>query len=176
MMTDREWLIWYRNWLCHEHNVDVVMSARKVVDAIDEQLGVAGARKADDVLAAVGRPCKASAFDHRVVKGMPQSPYKKGGPQPSEPPQWFKDSYLQVLQDMEMPHKQATEQDINPPTAPIGQTDPGHLFYQPTEAFWRCEHMPSAIDNYFSHNVCTHGCHRAELRWYDNGTCKPPTS
>lgn len=28
----------------------------------------------------------------------------------------------------------------------------------PHEAFWRCKHMPSAIDNYFSHDVCVHGC------------------
>ena len=46
-------------------------------------------------------------------------------------------------------------------------------FFQRT---WRCEHHPSAIDNWGDcRPFCEHGCHKSELRWYDNGTCKPPT-
>jgi hypothetical protein len=48
----------------------------------------------------------------------------------------------------------------------------------PHQRFWRCEHHPSAIDNYFVHKRfgCEHACEKTELRPWDNGTCKPPTS
>jgi hypothetical protein len=44
--------------------------------------------------------------------------------------------------------------------------------------FWRCPHHPSAIVNWFDGKTgqCAHGCDPSELRWCDNGTCKPPTS
>jgi hypothetical protein len=47
-----------------------------------------------------------------------------------------------------------------------------------TQRFWRCEHHPSAIDNYFAPKRfgCEHACEKTELRPWDNGTCKPPTS
>jgi hypothetical protein len=47
---------------------------------------------------------------------------------------------------------------------------------QPFQNFWRCEHHPSALDNYFARRECTMGCNMNELRWFDNGTCKPQTS
>lgn len=44
------------------------------------------------------------------------------------------------------------------------------------QEFWRCKHYPSSIDNFFNRElVCEHGCHKSELRWFDNG-CKPATS
>jgi hypothetical protein len=47
---------------------------------------------------------------------------------------------------------------------------------QPFQNFWRCEHHPSALDNYFARRECTMGCNMNELRWFDNGTCKPQIS
>lgn len=64
---------------------------------------------------------------------------------------------------------------------------------KPYQGFWRCEHHPSAIENYFGRHSaglidgqmvptvliqkhCEHGCDTNELRWWDNGTCKPATS
>jgi hypothetical protein len=41
--------------------------------------------------------------------------------------------------------------------------------------FWRCVHHPSAIDNWWAKRDCEFGCHKNELRWYDNG-CSPATS
>ena len=43
---------------------------------------------------------------------------------------------------------------------------------------WRCEHYPSALENFYNRrHVCdVANCHLTELRWYDNGTCKPQTS
>lgn len=53
--------------------------------------------------------------------------------------------------------------------------------YPPIQRFWRCEHWPSAIDNWHAHggrgeSWCEHGCEASELRSWDNGTCKPQTS
>jgi len=60
----------------------------------------------------------------------------------------------------------------------IYRADPGvvpDVFHR--QRFWRCEHHLSAIDNWGDcHPFCEHGCHKSELRWFDNGTCKPPTS
>jgi hypothetical protein len=47
---------------------------------------------------------------------------------------------------------------------------------QSFQNFWRCEHHPSALDNYFARRECTMGCNMNELRWFDNGTCKPQIS
>jgi hypothetical protein len=47
---------------------------------------------------------------------------------------------------------------------------------QSFQNFWRCKHHPSALDNYFARRECTMGCNMNELRWFDNGTCKPQTS
>jgi hypothetical protein len=36
--------------------------------------------------------------------------------------------------------------------------------------FWRCEHRPSALENFFnSTTVCEWCCHTQELRWHDSG-------
>jgi hypothetical protein len=44
------------------------------------------------------------------------------------------------------------------------------------QQFWRCEHHPSALQNYQDEiEACVFGCHLNELRWWDNG-CKPQTS
>lgn len=40
------------------------------------------------------------------------------------------------------------------------------------QAFWKCAHYPSSIDNFFNADSCEHGCDRTELRWYHNG-CHP---
>lgn len=50
--------------------------------------------------------------------------------------------------------------------------------YRSPQNFWRCEHHPSLIENPSNValvNGCEHGCDKNELRWFDNGTCKPPT-
>jgi hypothetical protein len=54
----------------------------------------------------------------------------------------------------------------------------GHVCkLKPNATYWRCIHHPSLIENMKDHRyVCEHGCHKSELRWYDNGTCKPQTS
>jgi hypothetical protein len=54
----------------------------------------------------------------------------------------------------------------------------GHVCkLKPNATYWRCIHHPSLIENMKDHRyVCEHGCHKSELRWYDNGTCKPLTS
>jgi hypothetical protein len=42
------------------------------------------------------------------------------------------------------------------------------------QQYWRCEHHPSALQNYQEElEVCAYGCHLNELRWWENGTCKP---
>jgi hypothetical protein len=44
-----------------------------------------------------------------------------------------------------------------------------------TQRFWRCEHHPSAIDNWdVWREYCEHGCDKSELRWSDNGTHVTP--
>src|SRR5258708_3656693 len=80
-MTDREWLIWYRNWLCHEHNARLVVSTQRVVDAIDEHLGVSGMRKADQELTDVGRMTKEQVREIRDIC------------EPNKPPQWFRQKF-----------------------------------------------------------------------------------
>jgi len=52
-MNNRDWLIWYRNWLCQEHQ-PAAISTHSVVDALDRQLGFSGSRAADPALADVG--------------------------------------------------------------------------------------------------------------------------
>jgi hypothetical protein len=44
-----------------------------------------------------------------------------------------------------------------------------------TQRFWRCEHHPSAIDNWdVWRGYCGHGCDKSELRSWDNGTHREP--
>jgi hypothetical protein len=41
--------------------------------------------------------------------------------------------------------------------------------------YWRCEHYPSAIENFFGKRaVCEWCCHTQELRWHDNGIYPTP--
>jgi hypothetical protein len=43
------------------------------------------------------------------------------------------------------------------------------------QRFWRCEHHPSAIDNWdVWREHCEHGCDKSELRPWDNGTHREP--
>jgi hypothetical protein len=45
----------------------------------------------------------------------------------------------------------------------------------PRQLFWRCEHHPLAIDNFFAQRAeCEWCCHTQELRWHHNGTHPTP--
>jgi hypothetical protein len=37
------------------------------------------------------------------------------------------------------------------------------------QAFWKCKHYPSAIDNFFRAEACEHGCHERQPTWDSNG-------
>lgn len=66
-MTDREWLIWYRNWLCAVHNITLQVPARTIIQAIDNQLGVEGRREADGRLESVGRVVPRGTIQDGIV-------------------------------------------------------------------------------------------------------------
>lgn len=43
--------------------------------------------------------------------------------------------------------------------------------------YWRCEHHPSAIENFFTNReTCEFECHKQPLRWHDSGFHQPPKS
>ena len=43
--------------------------------------------------------------------------------------------------------------------------------------YWRCEHHPSALENFFrKRHTCEWMCHAEELRWHHHGNHPPPKS
>jgi hypothetical protein len=45
----------------------------------------------------------------------------------------------------------------------------------PQQITWRCEHYPSALENFFDgRQQCEFNCNLSELRWNDNGTHPTP--
>jgi hypothetical protein len=114
-----------------------------------------------------------TSFSDRTVSDFYRTPgpwqqldYKKGGPVPSWQGHSVDDGTTYFVGD---------NGDLITMTQAASSADTPPKAYQ---NFWRCEHYPSAVDNYYdgveSRWRCAHGCHKSELRWNDNGTHRAP--
>lgn len=53
------------------------------------------------------------------------------------------------------------------------RSPPMHATERPHQHYWRCEHYPSAIENFFERHDCH--CRDSKLEPWHNGTHREPT-
>jgi hypothetical protein len=191
-MTDREFIEHTLQWLKLSAEVAPFVQKRVVIDSIERYLGGARGERRQlpdrnhDAFGNEVRVPPAGVVQewcrHGVLKGPATVCLQCADPAFHAASRNNPTPYQTFTLTGETQQASALNQSLcaicGEPNFSIPRLGIGHVCkLKPNATYWRCIHHPSLIENMKDHRyVCEHGCHKSELRWYDNGTCKPQTS